>query len=82
MAQNPMAQNRDTPESAPGPRRVRRAGPPAGDPAAMAAPVAPLALRRWIWLAAWPVTAVFVLSNAATPHYALWQKGIGLSKGP
>ncbi|MCA1216922.1 hypothetical protein [Streptomyces sp. 8L] len=48
----------------------------------MAAPVAPLALRRWIWLAAWPVTAVFVLSNAATPHYALWQKGIGLSKGP
>ncbi|MFG2718791.1 MFS transporter [Streptomyces sp. NPDC048416] len=36
---------------------------------------------RWIWLAAWPVTAVFVLSNAATPLYALWQRDIGFSKG-
>ncbi|MER5755264.1 MFS transporter [Streptomyces sp. NPDC002088] len=40
--------------------------------------VAPL---RWVWLAAWPVTAVFVLSNAATPLYALWQRDIGFSKG-
>ncbi|WP_327067644.1 MFS transporter [Kitasatospora sp. NBC_01302] len=37
--------------------------------------------RRWIWLAAWPVTAVFVLSNAATPLYALWQHDIGFGKG-
>ncbi|MFD5655069.1 MFS transporter [Streptomyces sp. NPDC127039] len=41
-------------------------------------PVAPL---WWVWLAAWPVTAVFVLSNAATPLYVLWQRDIGFSKG-
>ncbi|MFD6426638.1 MFS transporter, partial [Streptomyces sp. NPDC060198] len=41
-------------------------------------PPAPL---WWIWLAAWPVTAVFVLSNAATPLYVLWQRDIGFSKG-
>ncbi|MEV0251817.1 MFS transporter [Nocardia sp. NPDC050712] len=35
----------------------------------------------WVWLAAWPVTAIFVLSNAATPLYVLWQQGIGFSKG-
>ncbi|MFD5133297.1 MFS transporter [Streptomyces olindensis] len=35
----------------------------------------------WVWLAAWPVTAVFVLSNAATPLYVLWQRDIGFSKG-
>ncbi|MFH9348540.1 MFS transporter [Kitasatospora sp. NPDC017646] len=35
----------------------------------------------WIWLAAWPVTAVFVLSNAATPLYVLWQHDIGFSRG-
>ena len=35
----------------------------------------------WVWLAAWPVTAVFVLSNAATPLYVLWQDSIGFSKG-
>ncbi|MFC8807774.1 MFS transporter [Streptomyces anthocyanicus] len=40
--------------------------------------VAPL---WWVWLAAWPVTAVFVLSNAATPLYVMWQRGIGFSKG-
>ncbi|MEV5885555.1 MFS transporter [Streptomyces sp. NPDC052020] len=36
---------------------------------------------RWVWLAAWPVTAVFVLSNAATPLYVLWQREIGFSRG-
>ncbi|MER6265541.1 MFS transporter [Streptomyces sp900105245] len=41
-------------------------------------PAAPL---WWVWLAAWPVTAVFVLSNAATPLYVLWQRDIGFSKG-
>ncbi|WP_131736879.1 MFS transporter [Actinomadura roseirufa] len=36
---------------------------------------------RWIWPAAWPVTAVFVLSNAATPLYVLWQRDLGFSRG-
>jgi len=36
---------------------------------------------RWIWLAAWPITAVFILSNAATPLYVLWQRSMGFSKG-
>nr|WP_308017052.1 MULTISPECIES: MFS transporter [Streptomyces violaceusniger group] len=36
---------------------------------------------RWVWTAAWPVTAVFVLSNAATPLYVRWQRDIGFSKG-
>jgi MFS family permease len=35
----------------------------------------------WVWLAAWPVTAVFVLSNAATPLYVLWQRDLGFSQG-
>ncbi|MFI0942938.1 MFS transporter [Streptomyces sp. NPDC021020] len=45
------------------------------------APEAPAPPLRWVWLAAWPVTAVFVLSNAATPLYVLWQRDIGFSKG-
>ncbi len=36
---------------------------------------------RWAWLAAWPVMAVFILSNAATPLYVVWQRDIGFSKG-
>ncbi len=40
-----------------------------------------LAPTWWVWLAAWPVTAVFVLSNTATPLYVLWQRDIGFSKG-
>ncbi|MGA5816496.1 MFS transporter [Kitasatospora sp. NPDC094028] len=51
---------------------------PAPGPGAAATTTAPL---WWIWLAAWPVTAVFVLSNAATPLYVLWQHDIGFSKG-
>ncbi|WDV53203.1 MFS transporter [Streptomyces coeruleorubidus] len=47
-------------------------------PESQAAPRTP---TRWVWLAAWPVTAVFVLSNAATPLYVLWQRDIGFSKG-
>ncbi|MFJ8466633.1 MFS transporter [Streptomyces swartbergensis] len=42
---------------------------------------APRTPTWWVWLAAWPVTAVFVLSNAATPLYVLWQRDIGFSKG-
>jgi MFS family permease len=37
---------------------------------------------RWqIWLAAWPVTAVFVLSNVPTPLYPLWRQRMGFSAG-
>ncbi|MEU8541929.1 MFS transporter [Streptomyces sp. NPDC048717] len=59
----------------------RRGGSPhPASPASPASPAVPAPLR-WIWLAAWPVTAVFVLSNAATPLYVLWQRDIGFSKG-
>ncbi|MFE5580857.1 MFS transporter [Kitasatospora sp. NPDC056531] len=56
---------------------VQRTAKATTTPAA-AKPAAPL---WWVWLAAWPVTAVFVLSNAATPLYVLWQHDIGFSKG-
>ncbi|WP_433241815.1 MFS transporter [Streptosporangium sp. CA-135522] len=37
---------------------------------------------RWkIWLAAWPVTGVFVLSNMPTPLYPLWKQRMGFSSG-
>ncbi|WP_372404959.1 MFS transporter [Streptomyces luteireticuli] len=52
---------------------------PARPSAREAAPAS--APRWWVWLAAWPVTAVFVLSNAATPLYVLWQRDIGFSRG-
>jgi predicted MFS family arabinose efflux permease len=44
-------------------------------------PLPGTAPARSMWLAAWPVTAIFVLSNAATPLYVLWQHRIGFSKG-
>ncbi|MFJ1457286.1 MFS transporter [Nocardia sp. N2S4-5] len=44
------------------------------------APAEPVRTGR-IWLAAWPVFAVFVLSNAATPLYPLWQQRLGFSAG-
>ncbi|WEV27112.1 MFS transporter [Streptomyces sp. 71268] len=56
-----------------GPRRHDVAGGPADGRA-----VVPL---WWVWLAAWPVTAVFALSNAATPLYVLWQDELGFSGG-
>ncbi|MFC9433895.1 MFS transporter [Nocardia sp. NPDC057030] len=34
-----------------------------------------------VWPAAWPVMAVFVLSNAATPLYVVWQRELGFSAG-
>jgi MFS family permease len=34
-----------------------------------------------VWLAAWPVMAVFVLSNAPTPLYVVWADTIGFSAG-
>ncbi|MGP4048478.1 MFS transporter [Streptomyces sp. 2A115] len=52
--------------------------PAAGERPEVSASAAP---TWWVWLAAWPVTAVFILSNAATPLYVLWQSDIGFSKG-
>ncbi|NIH84985.1 MFS transporter [Amycolatopsis granulosa] len=37
--------------------------------------------NRTVWLAAWPVLAVFVLSNTPTPLYVLWQRELGFSAG-
>ncbi|MCU1640252.1 MAG: transporter [Nocardia sp.] len=37
--------------------------------------------NRTVWLAAWPVFAVFALSNAATPLYGIWQRELGFSSG-
>lgn len=58
--------------------RVEAVGSGRGSESAGAGRPAPL---WWVWLAAWPVTAVFVLSNAATPLYVVWQRDIGFSKG-
>ncbi|MFF4601779.1 MFS transporter [Streptomyces sp. NPDC001339] len=48
-------------------------------PDAQTAPAPPPA--REIWFAAWPVVALFVLSNAAMPLYAVWQHQIGFTSG-
>ena len=34
-----------------------------------------------MWRAAWPVTAVFILSNSPTPLYVTWQRALGFSSG-
>ncbi|MGW8400436.1 MFS transporter, partial [Streptomyces lydicus] len=47
-------------------------------PAALAAPPPPV---REIWFAAWPVVALFILSNAAMPLYGVWQRQLGFSSG-
>lgn len=60
---------------------IRTAPVRAADEAGRGDPVRGSAPLWWVWLAAWPVTAVFVLSNAATPLYVLWQRDIGFSKG-
>jgi MFS family permease len=36
---------------------------------------------RAIYRTAWIVTAIFILSNAATPLYSFWQQSIGFSSG-
>ncbi|GAU65187.1 putative drug transporter [Streptomyces sp. NBRC 110611] len=36
---------------------------------------------REIWFAAWPVVALFILSNAAMPLYAVWQRHLGFTSG-
>jgi MFS family permease len=48
------------------------------DQAQYTAPV-PSAWR--IWTTAWLVTAVFILSNSATPLYVRWQREMGFSNG-
>ncbi|GAA2335885.1 MFS transporter [Streptomyces cuspidosporus] len=57
---------------------VATAAPGRHAPPATAAEPPP---RREVWLAAWPVTAVFILSNTATPLYVLWQRRLGFSSG-
>ena len=45
-----------------------------------AAPLQTVAHPLWrLWMAAWSVTAVFILSNSATPLYVRWQREIGFS---
>lgn len=45
-----------------------------------AAPASQASSSR-MWLAAWMVTAVFMLSNSATPLYVRWQHAMGFSSG-
>ncbi|MFH8678487.1 MFS transporter [Streptomyces lydicus] len=68
-----MTETRTPPVPAP---RTAPATRPA--PAAVAAPVPPV---REIWFAAWPVVALFVLSNAAMPLYGVWQRQLGFGSG-
>lgn len=70
-----MPESRTVPAHAAGVRR------PAAQDSGPVVATAPLAPTWWVWLAAWPVTAVFIMSNAATPLYVLWQRDIGFSKG-
>ncbi|MGY4493907.1 MFS transporter [Pseudomonas sp. TE3610] len=48
-------------------------------PCALAAP--PIASTTRLLRAAWVVTAVFILSNAATPLYGYWQQQMGFGAG-
>ncbi|MFI6688510.1 MFS transporter [Streptomyces sp. NPDC050485] len=73
-----MPESRTVPAHAANGARRPQAAQGSGPVAAAATPLAP---TWWVWLAAWPVTAVFILSNAATPLYVLWQRDIGFSKG-
>ncbi|MFX0574972.1 MFS transporter [Nocardia nepalensis] len=50
--------------------------------ATLVAPESEIVERKGaVWLAAWPVLAVFVLSNAPTPLYVVWQRQLGFSSG-
>lgn len=50
--------------------------------AAAVAASAPRQPRPWrMWSAAWMVTAVFILSNSATPLYVHWQRAMGFAAG-
>ncbi|MDH6128163.1 MFS transporter [Kitasatospora sp. GP82] len=39
------------------------------------------AARARVWLTAWPVTAVFILSNVPTPLLVVWRHRLGFSTG-
>ncbi|MFE4519496.1 MFS transporter [Kitasatospora sp. NPDC056783] len=41
----------------------------------------PQAPARVLWAAAWPITAVFMLSNIPTPLLGVWQHRLGFSTG-
>ncbi|MCI2420016.1 MFS transporter [Saccharopolyspora sp. K220] len=62
-------------------RLTRTPAPPGQQPPGARGPLPTAAPRRAVWLAAWPVTAVFILSNTATPLYVLWQDELGFSSG-
>lgn len=57
-------------------RTAPQPAPPAG--AAGAPPAPPV---REVWFAAWPIAAIFILSNAAMPLYAVWQRQLGFRSG-
>ncbi|WP_037676534.1 MFS transporter [Streptomyces griseus] len=59
-----------------GTTRTPRAGRPALSPTGTTP-----AGQADIWRAAWPLTAVFMLSNAPTPLFVLWQHRIGFATG-
>ncbi|MFE5738260.1 MFS transporter [Streptomyces celluloflavus] len=50
-------------------------------PPARAAGAPPSPPVREVWFAAWPIAAIFILSNAAMPLYAVWQRQLGFSSG-
>ncbi|UKY52429.1 MFS transporter [Streptomyces inhibens] len=56
---------------------ARTVATPAPAPPATSAPPP----TREIWFAAWPVVAIFILSNAAMPLYAVWQRQLGFGSG-
>ncbi|WP_411137330.1 MFS transporter [Streptomyces sp. C10] len=54
--------------------------PTATPPTTAPLPAAPPPARE-VWFAAWPVVALFILSNAAMPLYAVWQRQLGFRSG-
>ncbi|MFD8545223.1 MFS transporter [Streptomyces sp. NPDC059649] len=63
----------------PGTPTAQRGTRPTASPAPAATTVVPPV--REVWFAAWPVVAIFVLSNAAMPLYAVWQRQLVFSSG-
>ncbi|MFE0193840.1 MFS transporter [Streptomyces sp. NPDC058989] len=57
-----------------------RTAPPARTATPPAPAPAPPPVRE-VWLAAWPVVAIFTLSNAAMPLYGVWQRRLGFGSG-
>ncbi|WP_433890442.1 MFS transporter [Streptomyces sp. CA-111067] len=76
-----MSESRTVPVQANGAGPGGAGAPSSSGAGAVAGAGVARAAGWWVWPAAWPVTAIFVLSNAATPLYVLWQHDIGFSKG-